>query len=171
MLSEINKRSATVLSDWVVSAIAMALADYFPCSYQATLKLGVKFVQTFANLHLPPDFVKRGYLRDLANGRSFVSIDEKNSQKTEMHNAGEPWGGAFWEIRAALGCQPTIAQCERADKILLAAWASPWLEGPAKALYQRFAQTVIAAVGSSGSPEEVKKVRSIFQRRGLRLPS
>jgi hypothetical protein len=139
-------------------AIEFGLTDYMPCSYQGTTRFGAKYVQINAKI-MPADEVRRGYIYDLANQTKFVSGD----------GAAPPWGGAFWEIRTLLGCQSTVAQCERADKILLAAWASSWSDGAPKTADRRFAQAIIAAVGSSGSPEEIEKIRSVFERRGLEL--
>lgn len=104
----------------------------------------------------------------MANDSKFVSRGEAGS--TEAKSGDAPWGGAFWEIRAALGCRPDVARCERLDKILLAAWASTRLEGLSNTVDQRFAQGIIAAIASSGTAEESEKVRSVFERRGLRLP-
>jgi hypothetical protein len=110
--------------------------------------------------------VKTGFLRNL---QSASKIDP--GTETEPHKAGEAWAAAFWEIRTTLGCSPNVAQCERADKILLAAWASPWLDQASpKTVRQNFAQAIIAAIARSGTAEEAKQARSIFQRRGLKLP-
>jgi hypothetical protein len=148
-----------------VAALLEALSDYLPCSYEGVSQFGVKFVQTFAK-DLPSDMVKLGYLRNL---QSTSKIDSKT--ETESHKAGEAWAAALWEIRATLGCSPDVAQCERADEILLAAWASPWLDQASpKTIGQRFAQAIAAAIARSGTAEETKQVRSIFQRRGLELP-
>ncbi|HVQ69869.1 MAG TPA: hypothetical protein VMT08_20450 [Bradyrhizobium sp.] len=146
------------------TALHAALSDYLPCSFQGVSKLGAKFVEILAK-DLPSDTVKSGYLRDL---QSTSKIDPG---VTEPHKAGEPWAAALWEIRTTLGCSPDVAQCERADKILLGAWASPWLDQASpKAAGQHFAQAVIAAIARSGTPPEAKQTRSIFQRRGLELP-
>jgi hypothetical protein len=115
---------------------------------------------------LGPDMVKLGYLRNL---QSTSKIDSR--AEIETHKAGETWAATLWEIRATLGCSPDVAQCERADKIVLAAWASPWLDQASpKTAGQQFAQAIIAGIAQSGTAEEAKQARSIFQRRGLKLP-
>jgi len=148
-----------------VAALHEALSDYFPCSFEGVSKFGVKYVQAFAK-HLPSDMKKLGYLRNLQSTSKIESRPD-----AEPHKAGEAWAASLWEIRATLGCSPDVAKCERADKILLAAWASPWLDQASpKTAGQRFAQAIIAAIPQSGTPEEAKQARSIFQRRGLKLP-
>jgi hypothetical protein len=145
------------------AALIEALSVYLPCSYQATSKFGVKFVQTLAK-DSPSAMVKLGYLHDLHNKREIAS------EETETHKAAEPWEAALWEIRATLGCSPDVAQCERADRILMAAWASPWLDQVSPTTVgQHFAQAIIAVITRSGTAEEAKRARSVFQRRGLNL--
>ena len=164
VLNEVNPKAWDVpISS--VAALHEALSDYLPCSYEGASKFGVKFVQTFAR-DLPSAMAKLGYLRNLQSTSKIVSGTE-----IEPHKAGEAWAAALWEIRSTLGCSPDVAQCERVDKILLAAWASPWLDQASpKTAGQLFAQAIIAAIAQSGTAEEAKQARSIFQRRGLKVP-
>ena len=165
VLNEVNPKSWDSNMS-TVAALDEALSAYLPCSYEATSKYGVKYIQIFAK-ELPSDIVKLGYLYDLQNTRQIAF--EKG---TEPHKAGVPWTAAFWEIRATLGCSPDVAQCERADRILLAAWGgSAWLDQASeKNVGQHFAQAIIAAIAETGTAEEATRARSVFQRRGLNLP-
>jgi hypothetical protein len=164
VLKEVNPKAWDVAIS-TVAALHEALSDYFSCSYEGASKFGVKYVQTFAKA-LPLDMVRLGYLRNL---ESTSKID--SGTETEPHKAGEAWAAALWEIRATLGCSPDVAQCERADKILLATWASPWLDQVSpKTAGQHFAQAIIAAIEQSGTAEKAKQARSIFEHRGLKLP-
>jgi hypothetical protein len=165
VLKEVNPKAWDAAIS-TVAALNEALSVYLPCSYEGASKFGGKFVQTFAKV-LPPDMAKLGYLHNLQNTSKIASETE-----IEPHKAGEPWAAALWEIRATLSCSPDVAQCERADRILLAAWASPWLDQASpKTAGQHFAQAIVAAIAGSGTAEEVKQARSVFQRRGLSLPS
>lgn len=119
---------------------------------------------------LPRELVKRGYLRNVANQEKFVRDDERDTAKTETHAAALAWSGAFWEMRTALGCEPTVPQCEAADKILLSSWAGPFMEGAPKSLDRRFVQAILDAFPSNRDVATRAKVRSIFERRGLKLP-
>jgi hypothetical protein len=170
VLNAVN-RKAWNIANITVTALHEALADYLTCSYEGTSKLGVKFVQSVAK-DLPSYMVQLGYLRNLQSTSKIVSETETDPFKTEPHRAGEAWAAALWEIRATLGCSPGVAQCERVDKILLATWASPWLDqaSSSKTVGQRFAQAIIEAIAGAGTAEEAKQARSIFQRRALELP-
>src|SRR5262249_41980312 len=167
----VGNPKAQHIPNLTVAALHEALADYLTCSYEGTPKLGVKFVQSIAK-NLPSDTVQLGYLRNLQSTSKIVSETETDPLKTEPHKAGEAWAAALWEVRSALGCSPDVAQCEKADRIMLAVWASPWLDQPSssKTVGQRFAQAIIEAIAGAGTAEEAKQARSIFQRRGLELP-
>jgi hypothetical protein len=171
VLQVVNPKSY-VSNIWTAAVLYEALSYYLPCSYEGTSKFGVKYVKTFAK-DLPSDKVQLGYLLNLQSTSKIISEPEVEPPKeTEPHRAAEAWAAALWEIRATLGCSPDVAQCERADKILLAVWASPWLDqaSSSKNSSSNFAQAIIAAIAGSGMAEEAKQARSIFQRRGLELP-
>jgi hypothetical protein len=162
VLNQLNPKASDAVI-FTVAALQEALSDYLPCSYQGVSKFGAKFVEMRAK-DLPSDVVKSGFLRNL---QSTSKIDPG---ETEPHKAGEAWAAALWEIRATLGCSPDVAQCQRADKMLLEAWASPWIDQASPKTAQHFAQAIIAAIARSGTPQEAKQARSIFQHRGLELP-
>jgi hypothetical protein len=163
VLKEVNPKSWDAANS-TVAALHEALSFYFPGSYEAKSKIGAKFVQTFAK-ELPSDMVKLGYLQDLRN------TEKIDSKEIEPHKGGAPWAAALWEIRAALGCLPDVPQCERADRILMATWASAWLDQASPTTVgQDFAQAIIAAITGSSTTEEATRARSVFQRRGLKLP-
>jgi hypothetical protein len=150
-----------------VAALESGFADYLICSFLGKSKVGQEFVVKY-----DPSMLQRGYVVDVANEEHFVR-DYLNEPplKTEPHAAGRAWSGAFWEIRNMLGCDPTVPQCEAADKILLSSWAillSSWAEFEVE-IDEHFAQTVIRNITSDGGSEKGAKARSIFERRGLKL--
>jgi len=150
-------------------AIWSGFADYLFCSFLGRSIVGQEYVRILSK-SLPREMVKRGYLRNVANQDRFVRDEERDPAKTEMHAAGLPWSGAFWEMRTALGCEPTVPGCEVADKILLSSWAGPFMEGPPKSLDQRFVQAILSNFTSVEDAATRTNVRSIFERRGLKLP-
>lgn len=153
-------------SSWKMKAIGAGLADYFSCSYLGAPKFGESFVKMFGE-QLPAEF-KRGYLRNLANQRMFVA-DSATAVDQEAHNAGEAWGGVFWDARTILGCKPDVAKCETADKILLKSWRTLSANPPDTADV-RFARSIVQIVRESASADAADKVRDAFERRGLHLP-
>jgi hypothetical protein len=165
MLTETNK-AAWVTADWKVTAILSGLADYFPCSFVGDPIFGAKYVQALGE-KLPAEFGKRGYLRNLANNRSFVA-DSASPLELEMHTAGEVWGGVFWEIRGLLGCKDNTVGCVATDKIVLASWTALNL-APLGSVDVRLAQSVVKNVRESFGAELAGKVHEAFSRRGLVL--
>ena len=159
-----TKPEAWDTPSWKVTAIYSGLADYFPCSYQGDPKFGVKYVTTLRN-QLPREMAQRGYLRNLVNKRSFPVGSGTDSQMHEMHDEGEIWGGAFWDIRTALGCKDS-ARCETADKIVLASWTALDLK-PLETVDLRLAQQIVQNIRQSAGADQADKVRNAFARRGL----
>ena len=159
-----TKPEAWDAPSWKVTAIYSGLADYFACSYQGDPKFGVKYVTTLRN-QLPREMAQRGYLRNLVNKRSFPAGSGTDPQMHEMHDEGEIWGGAFWDIRTALGCKDS-ARCETADKIVLASWTALDLK-PLETVDLRLAQQIVQNIRQSAGADQADKVRNAFARRGL----
>lgn len=89
-----------VLEDHIVwGAIQSGLADYFACSFLGDPKVG----ESSAKVLMADKEIDKPYLRNLDNERKFSAI--RSHQVPQ--DAGEVWGGAFWDIRKALG--PKIA--------------------------------------------------------------
>jgi hypothetical protein len=166
MLKEVNPNTYTI-GDWKAAAIVSGLADYFPCSYRGDPKFGVEASKLIAPL--APTAIPNGYLRNLANDRQFVGDDAPpaapaGQASTEMHNAGEVWGGAFWDVRRILGCKDEVKGCQKADRILLA--SVPSLKAaPEEGV--PFAASIIDNTGRAVGDEEAKQVHDAFAKRGL----
>jgi hypothetical protein len=127
------------------------LADYLPSSFLGRSDFGKDIWPIFGGE--VPD-------RNLKNNRSFseITIGEFN-----QHSNGTIWGGAYWELREALG-KHTM------DKLLVAAWKEvDWRASrddlavfPTELLHQdelheQGAQSV--------------KMRAVFKSRGLTIPA
>jgi hypothetical protein len=152
---------------WKITAIAFGLTDYFPCSYLGESKMGQKYIELVPAGVLPPEMKKRGYLRDMLNKRKFVA-DNASEADQDMHNAGEPWSGVFWEIRTLLGCADRSAKCTEADAILLASWKASAMT-PAQTMDVRFARAILDGIKQLRGPEKANDARAAFVRRGLTL--
>jgi hypothetical protein len=152
--------------DWKIQAIASGLADYFPCSYLGSSIFGTRFVEIFAS-QLPKEWVAKGYLRNLRNSRMFVGDSAAETEK-EMHQAGEVWGGIYWDLRAIVGCGSDVARCSAADKILLASWIALAAD-PVATVDVRFGKSIVANVRETIGGNQAGQLADAFARRGLKL--
>jgi len=117
--------SATESPLWVGYAIASALADYFPCSFN----------------NKPVLASKSGLAINLINKHTFdrISLEEVfTSYEPEL-----PWGGAFWELRQVLGQAKT-------DQLLSSIWASWYPSDPQRNIAGDFVQAIMKADESAG---------------------
>ena len=132
-----------------VMAVESALADYFPCSFNNDPVFGEIAAA---------EIWKAQYIRNLQNERKFSEV----SPNTPYQNAGEIWGGAFWQIRQLLGQA-------KADKLLFSAWMSFRPAGPGGDNVQDFVKVVLEMDRSLEDSEHADQIRSIFEKRGLNL--
>jgi hypothetical protein len=151
---------------WKINAIASGLADYFPCSYLGSSIFGTRTVEVFAS-RLPKDWVAKGYLRNLQNSRMFVGDSATDADK-EMHQAGEVWGGIYWDLRAIVGCRSDVARCGAADKVLLASWIALAAD-PVATVDVRFGESIVANVRETIGVNQAGELVDAFARRGLKL--
>jgi hypothetical protein len=129
-----RKRSNTE-GDWTYSAIEYGLAWFFPCSFV------VDDPHPAANCDLP-------------SRRKFDDI--KPNLDSALNN-GEIWGGAFWDMRVALGKDVT-------DRLLFTTW---FTLQPDEVRADRGASFVRKSI--EADREHESQIRSIFAQRGLRL--
>ena len=129
------------------------LADYFVCSFSGRPQFGQDLAKT---LNYPTPFY-----RSLESRRPFH--DAKPAIAAFNENR-EVWGGAFWEIRAALGQNA-------ADKILATAWKNMPPLGPKAHVAPVFIKTLLDAAEDSVSPEASKEVSKILRHRKFPLPN
>jgi hypothetical protein len=125
------------------NAIESGLADYLPASALGDPRIGEV---------AGPILLQRPFVRILINNRRFPDIRPNDPPQV----AGETWGGAFWEMRLALG-RATL------DPLLLAAWKGVGAGG-ATGVGRRFVDTLID--GASGRrPGEAEKIRRVLRDR------
>jgi len=75
----------------------------------------------------------------------------------EVHDDGEIWSAALWQIRGAIGAQ-------RADKVILQAH---FLLTPTASFNQGANALVTAAINLGYGNQQVKAIRNILQNRGF----
>lgn len=148
-----------------VPAIFYGFADYLTCSYQGSPLFGVAFAKEG---HGSEGQRKQGYLRNLENTLRFAN-DSTGEKEQEPHEAGEVWGGVFWEIRRILGCRDDAVKCEVADRILLSSWTAVSLT-PETTVDARLAAAIIGEIRRKGTADQATKAQIAFTQRGLVLP-
>jgi hypothetical protein len=80
----------------------------------------------------------------------------------ELHNVGEIWSGAFWEMRKRLGQAA-------ADKLLFSSWIAMLPLDRHKNFNGRFAKKLIEGAQSLDYGDHGHVVADIFQRRKLKI--
>jgi hypothetical protein len=82
-----------------------------------------------------------------------------------MHNAGEVWGGAFWDVRRILGCKDEARGCQKADRIVFESVPSL---NPDPKMAIPFVARIVDNTQRAAGDDEAKQVHDAFARRGLR---
>jgi hypothetical protein len=131
--------------------IESALADYFPCSFADRPSFG-EIVAAVMNLG--------PYLRNLNNSRKF---DETQELGGEVHERGEIWGGAFWELRSLLGR-------DLADRLLARAWQSMAWPIAERDTARKFIDALLSNARESASDQQVTEISTTFRKRGFPTP-
>jgi hypothetical protein len=129
--------------------IEYGLADYFPCSFLNNPRFGEVAAKL---LHLDRPFV-----RNLENDRLYTEISA--NPRIEVHQGGEIWDGALWEIRKQLGRGV-------ADPLIVQAWHRYDASGDAQA----FVSALLAEASATGSPESLRIIRDVLTRRQFPVP-
>lgn len=153
-LSSINEKAANNI---LLQSTVSGLADYFACSFSNNPRLGEISAKEI-NKRKGTDIYKEGYFRNLENNLNFENINNMNPVQ-----AGEIWGGAFWEIRQLYGQ-------EKADKLLFSAWsAMKNLDTDKTDGSIKFVNKLIEINKSTNGNEQSEQLRSIFERRGFKF--
>ena len=142
--------------DGTYTALVSGLADYLTCSFNDRPKLAEKSAPALGRKY-DRKWLKQGYLRTMDNRRTFDEL----GPKPEMHDVGEVWGGAFWEIRALLGAKD-------ADRLLLTACRETPSKEDSRQSRVEFARAVARLAGRDHTAQAAD-IQAIFQRRGLAL--
>ena len=133
-------------------AIESGLADYFACSFNNDPLFGERSFHLFRK---HPEDDEKLALRNLKNDRTFDEV----SDDSEIHNIGEIWGGAFWELRERLG--QTIA-----DRLLFSTWDALNFYANQKDFGVAFVQALLKT-DQSLDGEHGRDIQAIFRLRGL----
>jgi hypothetical protein len=96
--------------------------------------------------------------RGLENQSNFATLQ---IGKTEEHDAGNVWAGAFWELRKTL--RPATF-----DKLLLLAWKNVD-PAPSAAHLKVFPRELLQQDRKSGGGQDAQLIREVFSLRGLTL--
>jgi hypothetical protein len=136
-------------------AVVFGLADYFPCSFNNDPLLGKKIVNLYRRR---PEYKDKPALRNLKNDRTF---DEVVADST-LHNVGEIWGGAFWELRERLG--QTVA-----DRLLFSTWVASRSLNTHDDFGVAFVKALLKTDQSLGDGKHGRDIQEIFMRRGLKV--
>ncbi|HYM79223.1 MAG TPA: hypothetical protein VE377_24825 [Candidatus Dormibacteraeota bacterium] len=150
-LIAVNKDLTQALS---LQGLESGLADYFPCSFLNRSEFAKELFESIEKKHpgftIPP--------RNLDNHRSFTEI---HAGQTELHDEGNIWGGAFWQLRTEIGKAP-------ADKLLFAAWKDfrPAGRTPDPMV---FPKELVKQDSALYSGTHVQQIQAIFEQRGLKF--
>ena len=133
-----------------VQGLESGLADYFPCSFLNRSEFAKELFESIEKKH--PGF--KVPLRNLDNRRSFTEI---NAGQTELHDEGNIWGGAFWQLRTQIGRAS-------ADKLLFATWKTFRTADPKVFPKELAKQDSTLFSGAHG-----QQIQTIFEQRGLKF--
>ena len=136
------------------AGVESGLADYLPASFLGNPDFGKDIWPVFER-HNPGLKVPS---RNLENRDSFSLI---RFEKDHQHRYGTVWGGAYWELREALGR-------EVLDRLLLAAWKEFDFEASQSDL-QVLPRALLNQDKVIASGKHAKNIRAVFKSRGLAI--
>jgi hypothetical protein len=132
-----------------IRGIESGLADYYPGSFNNDALVAEIAAKRIAN---------KPYIRNLSNQRTFDEIKLANTEQ----EAGEIWGGAFWELRQLLGQ-------EIADKYFYTAWVALRQPDVSKETSVGFVKRLLEVDRAAQNGKNVDQIQAVFTRRGLKL--
>jgi hypothetical protein len=127
-------------AEGAVLGIKFGTADYLTASFLQNPKLG----ETIAKVAKPP----KPYLRTMQNERKFTK-PKANPDFPDHLDAGEIWGGLFWELRQRL-------TREKFDPILAKAWLSVKFPPNGSEAPKAFVSAILANAGGESVVKEIK---------------
>lgn len=135
-----------------VDGLESGLADYFPGSFTNNADYGREIwelIRRKLGVQVPD--------RRLDNHRSFSEL----KPNTELHDAGNIWAGAFWQLRQTIGQGLT-------DRLLLASWKSFDVSkfGGDVTVYPRELEKQDEVMEGGKHAQDIRKV---FTERGLKF--
>ena len=135
---------------WALDYVESGLADYFACSFGDDAKFGEKYA---GQLTLRSGSL--GYLRNLNNSRNFADLPKTANRE----DAGEVWGGAFWEIRGELGKNKT-------DKLIVSAILSYTPDQGGSKEEEEFIKQLAVEAKRVFGKRGFEVIQSVFTKRG-----
>ena len=145
------KKDAFNLGD--KTGLESGLADYFPSSFSGQSDFGkdvwALYRKRYGDIKIE---------RNLENQRRFSEI---KAGQTEEHEAGNVWGGAFWQIRQAIGKPAT-------DALLLQGWNNCDLKTSLSDLLA-FPRELLKQDDRLNRGKYSPQIKEVFRVRGLVL--
>jgi hypothetical protein len=136
-----------------IEQLFAGLGDYFPCSFTGQSDFGKEYFESLAKDHPEAKIAPR----NVDNHRRFSEINDG----TELHDGGNVWAGAFWQLRGSIGQDAT-------DKLLVTTWKHfdfpAFVSEMATFPEELIRQDRILYAGVHGD-----KIQSVFEERGLKL--
>ena len=136
--------------------IESGLADYFPASFLDSPLIGAtaaRELRKAGKMTLPHD-----YIRSLQNDRKFAEMQPLTAN---FQDAGEVWGGLWWELRDILGQKKT-------NQLLLTIWRMLPDNLSGFPLTSWFSVTLHAeALAKAASEETQTKISALWTGRGF----
>lgn len=139
------------------SGLQSGLADYFACSFSNNPLLGEEFAKAKGG-KVPG--TGKPYLRNLKNRRTFTELDARipAHDAGAAHDAGEVWGGAFWELREQIGQSVT-------DKLLFSTWSDLKVNELKGKIQESFVKKLLEMDRSLEGGKYKNQISLIFERR------
>jgi hypothetical protein len=146
--------------DWWhnLGGLESGLADYFACSFKGDPEFGVNFVSEARKANLTISF-PNPYLRTMDNRRQFMN-------ELELHDEGEVWGGAFWELRESMGRDEQ--HNHRADVLLLKTVQHLEHPPPRAKAREAIVSQILEEDRQLYQGQHAAKIRAVFAQRGLK---
>ena len=145
LLSSLNPAFGANSEDPI--GLESGIADYLPSSFLDRPDFG---------RDMWPVFGVEVSNRNLENERSFAEI---RIGETELHDAGNVWGGAFWELRQSIG-RETI------DRLVLSAWGAIDLSASSDDI-RIFARELLRQDQLLEAGKHAATIRQVFVSRDL----
>ena len=131
--------------------LIFGLADYLTCSFLNDSRLGRDFFK------YSPNEGGKTYLRELNNSLEFGDMKNKSVQE-----AGEIWGGAFWELRLKID-QATV------DRLLFSTWLGIQSVKDSTNTNGNFVKLLLESDKKLDDDKHTGLIRAVFEKRGLKL--
>ncbi len=139
-----------------VNSLFQGLSNYLACSFDDDPYYGREFARALGKEH-PQVKEVNGILcmRYIVNTRQIADV-----KTLEIHDGGEIWAGAFWELRKRLGR-------DAADRLLFDAWQT--VDFSSTEFPDEFLQQLLVHERRLTNSKHVQDIIAVFKDRGLEL--